>query len=228
MIAIAVVFAVIAAVVVPTNEREPLYKDRKLSQWVLQSFHHQGENRIDGNNPAPALNAMGTNAVPWLLKWFEYEEPAIQMFWREYHIPIMRTMAERNLLLEAATFDLFQNMGTNTSPAIPFITHRLQQLPPGYLGRQQTMRGYAAERLAFLLLFMGPPGVRALADCVTNTNIAVQNRILLINLAEQRYWDPTEPNRSYVHDALTNCLNDPSPEIRKKAQGSFQSTQGAR
>lgn len=54
------------------GEREPEYNGKKLSQWVgLRGLYTSDE--ID------AVQHIGTNAVPFLLKWIQYEQP----WWRQ-------------------------------------------------------------------------------------------------------------------------------------------------
>ena len=53
---------------------EPAYKGKRLSEWVMDL---NGEFTVE---QATALNEIGTNAVPHLLKWFTYETPGWKAF----------------------------------------------------------------------------------------------------------------------------------------------------
>src|ERR1043166_5371247 len=51
--------------------REPEYKGRKLSEWI-QDYAFVMD---DGHRETEAIYHIGTNALPWLIKWTLYEEP---------------------------------------------------------------------------------------------------------------------------------------------------------
>src|SRR2546423_1833012 len=50
------------------RSREPEYGGKKLSAWI-DLYKIKPEERQE------ALTHMGTNALPWLLNWFQYERP---------------------------------------------------------------------------------------------------------------------------------------------------------
>src|SRR5437879_1390641 len=63
------------------REREPEYKGKMLSEWLLQ---YERQFRIDGysakaREAEDAVRHIGTNAVPCLVKWTRYERPR----WKE-------------------------------------------------------------------------------------------------------------------------------------------------
>src|SRR2546425_9708416 len=61
----------VAVVFIPSREREPEYEGKRLSEWVdryATGSFNPGES--DG-----AVRHIGTNAVPFLLKWIQYETP---------------------------------------------------------------------------------------------------------------------------------------------------------
>jgi hypothetical protein len=66
--------AVILGFLLWPSEREPEYNGVTLSKW-LQRYND------DGNNPeaAEAIRHIGTNALPFLLRWIRYETPG----WRK-------------------------------------------------------------------------------------------------------------------------------------------------
>ena len=76
------------------GEREPVYQGKKLSEWLrayalaeaeLDRTADYGLNSYRGDPwdtlrvPAEAVQHIGTNAVPFLLKWIQYEQP----WWRK-------------------------------------------------------------------------------------------------------------------------------------------------
>ena len=78
MIAILLGFALVGVCVAlfwPRGPKEPEYQGKKLSEWV--TFHSHGS-KVAPNNPdfaASAIRNIGTNAVPWLVRWIAYEPP---------------------------------------------------------------------------------------------------------------------------------------------------------
>jgi hypothetical protein len=65
---------VLAGVLVALSkrEREPEYGGKRLSEWVLAL----PPSPTGGTDAELALRSIGTNAVPFLLKWIDYEPAA--------------------------------------------------------------------------------------------------------------------------------------------------------
>src|SRR5260221_14056621 len=55
------------------SEPEPTYTDNPISYWVREAW-------LGGRQEQRALQAIGTNAFPFLLRWFEKPEPAYRRF----------------------------------------------------------------------------------------------------------------------------------------------------
>jgi hypothetical protein len=75
-----VVVAVVASALLWPREREPVYQGKKLSEW-LKEYEPLGLSggmvkRPDTAAADDAIRHMGTNALPWLVRWVEYEVPA--------------------------------------------------------------------------------------------------------------------------------------------------------
>src|SRR5436190_21954088 len=64
--------AILTALLWP-RDREPQYQGKSLSQW-LEVYSRDAD-----PTAAAAVHEIGTNAVPWLLKWIRYERSD----WRE-------------------------------------------------------------------------------------------------------------------------------------------------
>ena len=70
LLLLASVALAVVLLVVFNREREPEYRGKRLSEWVEENpFDAAGP---DGIHP---VRQMGTNAVPYLLKWIRYERP---------------------------------------------------------------------------------------------------------------------------------------------------------
>ena len=66
-------FVVLAVVVWPEKRElsEPVYKGKRLSEWLDQNFMHGAF--FDAAESANALQAIGTNGIPCYLHWIAYE-----------------------------------------------------------------------------------------------------------------------------------------------------------
>src|SRR4051794_39911375 len=61
-------FVAVALVVRSSQSKEPEYEGKKLSEWVLDLNA--------GSSPSKnAIREIGTNALPYLLKWMRYDPP---------------------------------------------------------------------------------------------------------------------------------------------------------
>src|SRR5690242_9922901 len=83
LVAIAVV--VLVAVAVWPGEREPEYQGKKLSEWLEMQEKYPAE-------AAHAVRAIGTDAVPFLVRWADYRVPG----WK---LAVWRFGADRPVLL---------------------------------------------------------------------------------------------------------------------------------
>ena len=77
--------AIILAVILWPGAREPEYKGVPLSNWL--------ERYVD-NKPqsAEALKHIGTNALPFLLRWIQYETPGWRNFLNHLHARLPSSM----------------------------------------------------------------------------------------------------------------------------------------
>jgi HEAT repeat protein len=105
------------------REREPSYQGKSLSEWCenIDVFH-------DVTSPATenAIRTMGTNSIPFLLKWIRYEPPS----WLEKADSTLERLTPdsvynsmmrpfRQSFYAAKAFEL---LGTNATAAIPELT----------------------------------------------------------------------------------------------------------
>ncbi len=57
-------------------DKEPTYDGHALSYWLQryqESVKARPPHQDHPDNPEKAILAIGTNAIPWLLKWIRYE-----------------------------------------------------------------------------------------------------------------------------------------------------------
>src|SRR5438046_10104834 len=67
-----------ALVPIFNREREPSYGGKRLSEWVegYATGKRSEERRVGKEDSArQAVGRMGTNAIPFLIKWMRYEMP---------------------------------------------------------------------------------------------------------------------------------------------------------
>ena len=136
-----VVAAVVVAVVWP-REREPEYGGKKLSEWLTQ--YSKGVSREglapEAREAAGAVRHIGTNALPWLLRWVRYEQPR----WQGMVYSLMEKMppplrirflmkrldpfgAERPYTLAIFAFGI---LGEQASPAVPELERLMNDPKP--------------------------------------------------------------------------------------------------
>jgi len=70
ILALGILAALILIVARPN--REPHYQGRSLSQWLIDVSPRNPEQRED--RAYPAIRAIGTNSIPYLLDWVSYEQ----------------------------------------------------------------------------------------------------------------------------------------------------------
>ena len=209
-------------------DQEPSYNGRLLSQWLVDLQLGQV-----GDNPTEvAVRAMGTNAIPTLLKWISYEQspserssPSEETGRRSYTL----SPEERAVRTKYA----FAFLGSAARPAIPELT-RLARTSSGpdraqrcadslaYIGRESipsllslaTKGPPVTRRCAIdaLARFAGDPAAAAvvpvLITCLDDTNKVVP----IYGAAELTLLSLRLP--AVVAPALTNALRSPSARTR--------------
>jgi len=127
------IVVVCAAALLWPAEPEPQYQGKRLSSWLLDngpfpSGHQEGAGE--------AIVQMGTNALPFLLKWLSYQPPA----WRDKaanaydKVPLpVRSQAIRDWVaagraqqLSESSLWAFQLLGAKAAPAVPELTRMLE------------------------------------------------------------------------------------------------------
>ncbi len=140
---------------------EPGYEGKKLSTWIDEL---QALTRAEQANPKTpqvrAMRAIGTNAIPWLLK--EIERHPNGAAWRRR---VNQVLYKQTLIRYRVPYPNHQNraevgfraLGELGEPAIPAILALVAKYP-----------GYVPQTLAAI----GPPAIPALQNCLTNTGLS--------------------------------------------------------
>ena len=90
MFAVLIGFGVLAAALaVCLRSPEPEYRGRRLSQWVEGYNWSSDVARYTTKERQEAMRQMGTNAIPYLLKWIRYETPHWKIKWYEIVNPAL-------------------------------------------------------------------------------------------------------------------------------------------
>ena len=130
----------VVVVVVFSREREPEYGGKSLSEWVDAYFSEMGRDRATEppeRQPGKVILQMGTNTLPYLVKWMGYEAPSWKTKFYNLANPILRRLNRSWELLDdrrrvrtlAATL-AFNSMGTNALPALPYLHQLLNDRSP--------------------------------------------------------------------------------------------------
>ena len=113
------VAAVLAVLLWPRPEPEPVYGGKKLSQWLVMYYVGPQATREEKEEARKAIQHIGTNAMPFVLKWFQYAKPKWQLTVARstpYWFPLGKNA--KDILSQAATCS-FEILGTNAAIAIP-------------------------------------------------------------------------------------------------------------
>jgi hypothetical protein len=176
-------------------DQEPSYNGRLLSQWL-------GDIRIGLRTSGPepyqeAIRAMGTNAIPTLLKWISYERPLSQQSGDALATAVPFAV-ERNRPLSPAERAVrsayaFGCLGAVARPAIPELTR---------LARASS-DPERADRCADSLACIGREAIPSLLSLVTNA--PPWTRWYAIGELELSARDPAA---APLVPMLMNCLDD--------------------
>jgi hypothetical protein len=123
-----------------TREREPEYQGKTLSEW-MELAYPMGENYevAQLERGEQAIRAIGTNALPCLLKWVSYEFPD----WRKKLCDL--TQSSTNVMLTRAVWGkayyrsfrtewCLRALGTNAASAIPELESIMNNREREYAG----------------------------------------------------------------------------------------------
>ena len=113
------------------GEREPEYKGRKLSEWLMTPV--DDSERI-ASEAKEAIRHMGTNALPWLVKWIRYEPASWRRKLSITKLPAWLRSSRVMVWLvnDAAIFrkenaiNCIRYLGADAAPAIPILVRCLR------------------------------------------------------------------------------------------------------
>lgn len=201
--------------------RQPKYQGVKLSRWLDQFLLDQNqEARPDA---AEAIQRIGTNAIPILLKRIAYKDS----FWRRIVGPRFgRRDVPHQAQMRATAVRGFEHLGSNAVSAIPDLVRLLG----------------AAPECALAMGGIGPAALPQLSSALTNANPEVRANaiaalrnlgdaasVALLTVATMAADPDYRVRLSAVlmlgdarpsarnKDALAGCLRDPEAVIRARS-----------
>jgi hypothetical protein len=155
----------IAAIAFWPEKKEPEYKGRKLSEWLALYYEHPDQ-------ASEGVKAIGSNGIPFLIKWIEGDHRQRNERRREYlerWLPSWManssiatkwtgtSQSEQESFFQAGRGNLgFQILGTNAASAIPRLTRDL--------GGSVLTANWAVHSMAYLGPDALPPLLQALQD----------------------------------------------------------------
>jgi hypothetical protein len=205
----------IAAVLILTlwREREPRYQERSLTQWAALLNHIDSRDEFQlGQQAEDAIRHIGTNAMPFLLRWIQYKEQP----WRTRlgvlcdKLPekvggsLSRVIVGRGHDRQGEAFSALYVLGPDAKAAIPVLTNIIAS------------HGFFTQSSLAVLAHIGDEGLPPLLDTLTNP--ASPDRLLAVITLESDDAANFIFN-SDVEFALIGCLDDPDPELAMRAAG---------
>jgi hypothetical protein len=129
LIAGGIIVVFVIAMVVWPREREPEYQGKKLSEWVLEYQTAYKSGYPAREKATEAIDHIGTNAVPWLLKWIDYGRPSSRaMLLSAANKPNFRNLWLARRERERAEYECaighlgFEILGPQAKSAVPELT----------------------------------------------------------------------------------------------------------
>jgi len=208
----ALVGAGVGAIALRLGEPEPQYHGKKLSQWL--ALQHQRPQEV-----VDAVRAMGTNALPFLVKQVEYEIPAWRMSLVRVHSKLPTWMRKDWIRAQIFPLELrmrsgqaifgFHVLGTDAYAAIPELSRYLS----GDTGRNRSAsRGNAASALVAI---GGPNALPPLLAAMTNQAISEDRRMFIIEIMQN--FDYHGPQLSRAVPVLIDNLQSTNESLASPA-----------
>jgi hypothetical protein len=214
--------AAVVFLLLNTDEREPKYNGHSLSYWV-NIFGDQWYNFLFASvDPrfAEATNAVshiGTNALPYLLKWIRYEQPS----WRSKLIRQVRQLPSSYLPKDKLSNFIegnnnrkayyaassFRILGTNALPALPELTAMMRD----------TTSPNTALRAAFALSALGPSAFPILTNALADPKQPNRQTLVFAIYASM----PKVVGTNACLPPLVAALTDSNPLVRDAATGAL-------
>ena len=196
LVAALIVFAILALFLWPNDTNEPRHNGKRLSEWII--LYRNTDPGPEHARAEAAISAIGTNAIPLLLRWIQ-EEPsptrrkirnALPNWARDNQI-VFSLLNARLSQAAAAAPQAFRALGTNAALAVPHL-----------LNISQTNSATAGAMAVIALGEMGDCGLAATLTIVTNG--ISRHRLFAMKWIGQNHSLYTDP--ATLIPALLSCL----------------------
>lgn len=211
LLACAVALVALGALLLP-RKPEASYQGRTLTEW-LDDYYFDSRKRIEVDLPQTeayfALSAIGTNALPTLLRWVEHEPSPwgerLRSFAASLPPPLANLSFVRTLAQSGhrpfAWVQAFQVLGLDANGAVPELTRLLRREP-------------AAEDLgalpALALAYIGPAGLPPLLAAAADSHASCRINAILS-------FSDMGTNALPAIPLLIQCLTSTNLEVAKAA-----------
>ena len=127
LIGVALLVGVIVVVFSP--EREPEYEEIKLSEWLEQTHFlvfNPGGISVTPKKAVHAIRQIGTNALPWLVQWIRYDQPAWKArLYQMINSKLRWNLFDKRVARAEGALGAFAALGPEAKGAIPQLTRVL-------------------------------------------------------------------------------------------------------
>ena len=117
--------AAIIGLVWPRGPKEPVYQGKRFGEWVIEAYCDSGPERMAAARNA--VQAIGTNALPWLMAEFTRPEPKWRKLiyrWTVKLSPRQPDVPPEVVRIEWAAAGL-EMLGSNVTPVLPELAQHL-------------------------------------------------------------------------------------------------------
>jgi hypothetical protein len=215
------VASIVAILAIRNDNDEPRYNGKRLSQWLtLYRLDVYGQKTPEFTQAEEAVRRIGTNALPYFMKWIRYEPPA----WRQRVMRYVPTRVGDN--------ETFQNwieggderraslaslglgiLGTNALSVLPELTTRMND----------SSAPKTSRRAIFALASMGESAVPVLQEALQDRNQTNRSRIVYsfrlmafergTNVILPYLIESLTNDDRFVRTAATNVITSLAPDV---------------
>jgi hypothetical protein len=193
------------------RDQQPTYEKHDLSYWLAQ--YREPHSPKEADEAARAVKAIGSNAIPFLVDWLQYEPGA---FRRNFHragsrLPprlFLNSFAQKHLVAGAAdrrseaAVGGFEILGSTATPAITELV-QIVKSPKLFAGSRS-------------LYALGNIGTNALPELLTLiSDPAQKQRAFAIGIIP--FMHERGVNVKTSVPVLQRCLEDTNPVVRREA-----------
>lgn len=198
------------------RDNEPKYNGKTLTAWLVISASRRSDNRWP--QAEDAVRHIGTNALPWLIKWAHYDQPAWQSktaqskVWRVLPRQLYRVVYNR----EFQTIWAMEGFRI-LAPTSPQVSAELERLMDGFPGRRPAVRAWV------MVYGLGPAGLPISFNVATNRTKPAVLRCAVIDeigavfsRARTNLSPNLQTNDLPIVAGLVQCLEEPGsdPTVR--------------